>query len=241
MSEIWIIISRIKIFSTIIMTEEQTYKQVLNKIDWILEIAKRKNWNIITMPFVDEPATIEEINAVEKQIGKTIPLDFKKLFLFSRHVDFGYSFDETLSEEFREEFKDNFAGEIYWNLNTLVEQYVRFQGWVGLYLDPQYNDPDEIELAEKTWFDKLPIIDVTNGDTILVGNNPSEVVYFSHEMDEMHGKILGENLWAFLDFYSRIGFAGSECWQLEPFFDYDNDVMITHGSKVDRYIELLEK
>jgi len=218
------------------MTEEQTYKQVLNKIDWMLEISKRKNWSI-TKPFVDQPATIEEINAVEKQIGKTIPPDFKKLFLLSRHVEFGYQFDKPLSEEFRE----NFSGEIYWNLNTLVEQYAHFQNWVEASLDPEYNDPEAIALAEKTWFDKLPIMDVPNGDTIVVGNSPSEVIYFSHEGDEMHCKILGENLWTFLDFYSRIGFAGSEGWQLEPFFDYDKDAMITHGSKVDRYIELLEK
>ncbi len=68
------------------MTEEQIYKQVINKIDWILEIAKRKNWTIKVKPFIDRPATIEEINSVEKQIGKTIPDDLRKLFLFSRHL-----------------------------------------------------------------------------------------------------------------------------------------------------------
>lgn len=108
-------------------------------------------------------------------------------------------------------------------------------------MDPDSNDEESIAITEQIWHDKLAIINVPNGDVIAIGNNPSEVVYFSHEGDDMHGKILGESLWSFLDFYSRIGFAGSEDWQLEPFFDFERNKMVMHGDKVDRYAELLEK
>jgi hypothetical protein len=219
------------------MTNEQIFKQVLNRIDWLVDIADRKNWTIAQRPFVDKPATIDEINAVEKQIGQTIVHDLKELFLLSRHVEFSYQFDETLSEEFRQ----NFSGDIYWNLNTLADQHANFREWVNASLDPKYNDQDAIDLTEKIWKDKLPLIDVPNGDIITVGNNPSEIIYFSHEGDNMHGKILGDSLWTFLDFYSRIGFAGSEDWQLEPFYDYNKNIMVTHGDKVERYRQLLEK
>lgn len=219
------------------MTDEQTYKQVISKIDWLLDIAKRKNWTITLKPFCDSPATVAEIDSVEKQIGKTIPDDLKKLFLFSRHLEFSYQFDETLSEEFRQ----NFSGDIYWNLNSLAEQYTNFQEWIKASIDPEYNDSEAIEITEKLWQDKLPLMNVPNGDIIAMGNNPSEIIYFSHEGDTMHGKILGDNLWNFLDFYSRIGFAGSEDWQLEPFFDFDKNIMVTQGDKVERYIQLLEK
>ncbi|OJW74714.1 SMI1/KNR4 family protein [Spirosoma sp. 48-14] len=219
------------------MTDEQTYKQVINKIDWLMEIAKRKNWTITLKPFIDRPATLTEIDSIEKQIGKTIPDDLRKLFLFSRHLEFSYQFDETLSEEFRQ----NFSGDIYWNLNSLAEQYSNFQEWIKASIDPEYNDREAIEITEKQWRDKLPFMDVPNGDVIAIGNNPSEIIYFSHEGDSMHGKILGDNLWSFLDFYSRIGFAGSEDWQLEPFFDFEKNIMVTKGEKVDRYADLLEK
>ncbi len=219
------------------MTDSEIYKQVLNKIDWLLEIAKRKNWAIRLKPFIDRPATIAEINTVEKQIGKTIPNDLRKLFLFSMHVEFRYQFDETLSEEFRQ----NFSGDIYWNLNSLTEQHNNFQEWIKASIDPKYNDSEAIAITEKLWRDKLPLINVPNGDIIAIGNNPSEVIYFSHEGDTMHGKTLGDNLWSFLDFYSRIGFAGSEDWQLQPFFDCDKNFMVTLGDKVERYGELLEK
>lgn len=219
------------------MTEADVYKQVLEKIDWLVAIAERKNWTITLAPFIDRPATLSEIDAIEKQIGKVLPDDLRKLFQFSRHLEFSYQFDETLSEEFRQ----NFSGDIYWNLNSLPDQFANFQEWVKASLDPGFNDTEAIINTEKLWQDKLPIIDVPNGDVIVVGNNPSEVVYFSHEGDEMHGKILGSDLWSFLDFYSRIGFAGSEDWQLEPFFDFDQDIMVMYGDKVDRYAHLLEK
>jgi cell wall assembly regulator SMI1 len=219
------------------MTYEQTYKQVINKIDWLLKIAERKNWTITLKPFIDRPATKAEIDSVEKQIGKTIPDDLKKLFHFSRHLEFSYQFDETLSEEFRQ----NFSGDIYWNLNSLAEQYTYFQEWIKASIDPEYNEREAIEITQKLWQDKLPLMDVPNGDIIAIGNNPSEIIYFSHEGDTMHGKILGDNLWNFLDFYSRIGFAGSEDWQFEPFFDFDKNIMVTQSDKVDRYVQLLEK
>ncbi len=219
------------------MTNEKIFKQVLNKIDELVEIAKRKKWKITLKPFIDKPATIKEINAVESQIGLTIPNDLKELFLLSRHVEFRYQFRETLSEE----FSQNFSGDIYWNLNSLAEQSANFGEWIKASLDPKYNDQEIIDVTKKIWRDKLPLIHVPNGDIIAVGNNPSEVIYFSHEGDNMHGKILSNSLWAFLDFYSRIGFAGSEDWQLEPFYDFEKNIMVTHGDKVDRYIQLLEE
>ena len=217
------------------MTPLETYKQVLEKIDWISKIAIRKNWTIIQPLYVDNPASNAEIDQIEKKMGQAIPSDLRELFSFSKHLTFGYQFDETLSEEFRQ----NFSGEIFWNLNTLPEQSGIFGDWVKGSLDPQFNDADSIAVTERLWRDKLPLINVPNGDIIVVGNNPSAVLYFSHEGDTMHGKTLGDNLWSFLDFYSRIGFAGSEDWQLEPFFDFEKNVMLTQGEKVDRFISLL--
>jgi len=219
------------------MTNEQIYQQVLNKINWIIAIAKRKKWTITVEPFIDRPASEAEIDAVESEIGKAIPADLRKLFLFSRHLTFSYQFDETLSEE----FSQNFSGDICWNLNTLAEQYVQFQVAIQISMDPAYVDQEQLEIEEKLWYNKFPLMDVPTGDIIAIGNNPSEISYFSHEGDTMHGKILGNSLWDFLEFYSRIGFAGSEDWQLEPFFDFDKNCMVTSGDKVERYLQLLEK
>jgi len=217
------------------MTNQEVFIKVLDKIQQLVVIAHRKNWAITREPLIGNPARIEEIENVEKQIDRIIPGDLKELFLLSRHVEFSYQFDETLSEEFRQ----NFGGEIYWNLDTLAQQYADFQLWIEALLDPKYNDLDTIETGKKLWQNKLPIVNVPNGDIIAIGSNPSEVIYFSHEGDSMHGKIIGNSLWSFLDFYSRIGFTGSEDWQLEPFFDFEMNKMITEGEKVEKYWQLL--
>lgn len=219
------------------MNSTEVYQQVLRKIEWILAIAARKNWEIARQPFIDRPATTAEIHRVEKEIGRTLPDDLKQLFLFSRHLEFGYQFDEKLPEEFR----GNFSGELSWNLNTFAEQYAELQEWIKASIDPEYNDADAVAITQRLCEDKFPFMQVPTGDVIVVSNDPSEVIYFSHEGDVMHGKTLGNNLWSFLDFYSRIGFAGSEDWQLQPFFDFERNIMVTDGDKVNRYIRLLEK
>lgn len=219
-----------------VMTEERVFDLVVKRIGEMLEICHRKNWAVTTEPYIGNPADEDDIVAVEMQIGKIIPVDLRNLYKFSRHVTFSYQFEEPLSEEFPE----NFSGEIYWNLDTLPEQYENMKGWIEAFLDPEFSDAEEMEMSRGLYENKFPLIDVPNGDLIVVNTDPSEVVYYSHEDSDMHGKVLGGNLWSFLEFHSRIGFAGSEDWQLEPFFDHEKNIMVTSGEKVERFIKLLE-
>lgn len=217
------------------MRPEETYQQLLTRIQELTVICKRKEWSITQKPIIKRPASDRLIRKIQHQIGQTIPEDLKTLFRMSRQVEFGYQFDETLSEE----FSQNFSGEISWSLKDLPKQMKDFKDWIDAFLDPEYNDLTEIEKYREEWKNMIPFIQVPNGDIIAVNLDPSEVIYFSHEGDNMHGKVLGKSLWEFLDFYSKVGFAGSEDWQLEPFFDFGKNEMITQGQKVERFINLL--
>ena len=219
------------------MKPEETYQQLMTRIQELIIICKRKKWSITQKPIVKRPASDRLINKIKNQIGQTIPEDLKTLFRMSRQVEFGYQFDETLSEEFRQ----NFSGEISWSLKELPNRIKEFKQWIDAFLDPEFNDVSEIEKCREEWENMIPLMWVPNGDVIAVNLDPSEVVYFSHEGDDMHGKVLGKSLWEFLDFYSRVGFAGSEDWQLEPFFDFNKNEMITQGEKVERFIKLLNE
>jgi len=219
------------------MKPEETYQQLMTRIQELIIICKRKKWSITQKPIVKRPASDRLINKIQNQIGQTIPEDLKTLFRMSRQVEFGYQFDETLSEEFRQ----NFSGEISWSLKELPNRIKEFKQWIDAFLDPEFNDVSEIEKCREEWENMIPLMWVPNGDVIAVNLDPSEVVYFSHEGDDMHGKVLGKSLWEFLDFYSRVGFAGSEDWQLEPFFDFNKNEMITQGEKVERFIKLLNE
>ena len=219
------------------MKPEETYQQLMTRIQELIIICKRKKWSITQKPIVKRPASDRLINKIQNKIGQTIPEDLKTLFRMSRQVEFGYQFDETLSEEFRQ----NFSGEISWSLKELPNRIKEFKQWIDAFLDPEFNDVSEIEKCREEWENMIPLMWVPNGDVIAVNLDPSEVVYFSHEGDDMHGKVLGKSLWEFLDFYSRVGFAGSEDWQLEPFFYFNKNEMITQGEKVERFIKLLNE
>ena len=207
------------------MKPEETYQQLMTRIQELIIICKRKKWSITQKPIVKRPASDRLINKIQNQIGQTIPEDLKTLFRMSRQV----------------EFRQNFSGEISWSLKELPNRIKEFKQWIDAFLDPEFNDVSEIEKCREEWENMIPLMWVPNGDVIAVNLDPSEVVYFSHEGDDMHGKVLGKSLWEFLDFYSRVGFAGSEDWQLEPFFDFNKNEMITQGEKVERFIKLLNE
>ncbi|WP_242916466.1 SMI1/KNR4 family protein [Pontibacter liquoris] len=221
------------------MNQNKVFQQVLDQIDWIRSIIIRRGWDINQDLIYREPASVDEVKAIEEKIGIQLPKDYKQLLTeCSRNFEFRYQFDEELPEE----FKGIFSGEIYWNLDRFIEQYnENYVFWEKDWLDISNSDKVALEQEAEILRNKVPLMEVPNGDLIVVGYNSSEVVYFSHEGDEMHGKVLGDSLWSFLEFHSRVGFIGSEDWQFEPFFDYEQNKMITTGPKVERFISWLEE
>ena len=215
--------------------ERSIFEGLILKVDWIKGIIKKRDWDLIQDLIVGPPATEKEIRRVENETGIKLPLDFRNLFKLSRRLQFAYQMNEQPPDEYDEIF----SGKISWNLDRMWELNKYYKGWVEASLDPKYNDADAIAVLEKLHRSKIPLAEVANGDIIVVGNNPSEVVYLSHEGDEMHGKVLAKNLWDFLEFQSRVGFVGNEDWQFKPFYDFEKDVMVTEGEIVDRYLAWL--
>ena len=116
-----------------------------------------------------------------------------------------------------------------------------YKGWIEASLDPAYNDEDVIEITERIIRNKIPLVEIYTGDLIVVGNNPSEVIFLSHEGDKLHGKILGDNLWDFLEFHTKVGFVGFEDWHFEPFYDFQNDKLKSDGKEVEEFNDWLNK
>lgn len=219
------------------MKEDKIFSKILETVKDLRSIIKKRNWELIQDLIVEKPATEKELEKVEKLIGKNIPDDFKKLFRYSKHLEFCYQFDEKMPPELRE----GFSGEISWDLNKLVDLIDYYEDWLDASLDSEYNDEQAIIITEKMGNNRFPFMSVSNGDIIVMGNSLSEIIYLSHEGDEMHGKKLGENLWDFLEFHCKIGFAGPEGWQFQPYYDFKEDLMKTEGEIVDIFIEWLNK
>ena len=220
------------------MDHSQVYRSVNERLKWIQAIIKRRKWDIIQELKIEAPATIDEVEKIEDELDIKLPADLKILFTeFSKNVEFAYQLDKEADEPFNEIF----SGEIYWNLNRFKEQYENYLEWVDSWLDPSILDETELEQEKKIVTNKVPLLEVPNGDLIVVGYNPSEVVYLSHDGDDMHGKILGDSLFEFLEFHSRIGFVGSESWQFEPFYDLEKEKMIMTGEAVNEWVKWLEQ
>ncbi|MDA9773823.1 SMI1/KNR4 family protein [Saprospiraceae bacterium] len=219
------------------MKEKSTYEKVLKTISGLKAIIDERGWELNQDLIIESSAKEEELEAVEKTIGMEIPSDYRKLFKCSKRVEFSYQFEEEMPIEFRE----NFSGIVSWNLNSVASMFSYYNDWLEASLDPKYNDETPISITQKVGIDKFPFLDVTNGDLIVMGKSKSEIVYLSHEGSKMHGKKLGNNLWDFLEFHIKIGFAGPEDWQFEPFYDFQYDTIKTEGKKVEKFIKWLNK
>jgi hypothetical protein len=90
-----------------------------------------------------------------------------------------------------------------------------FLGWLA-------EDPEDV--FARPWMNKLPFIEVGDGDMIafdLAPESHGQVVYLCHDdaCSVIHGKALGSDFVDFMTRWSRVGCVGPEGWFLELFWD----------------------
>jgi len=218
------------------MDKKLTYERLIARIPEVFELAKAEGWDVLAEPVIEAPASAEEVVSVEKELNVELPEDYKFLFTqCSRHVEFSYQFDRELPDEFSELFR----GEIRWSLDTFIDQYVDYNGWVEAWLGSGFDESEELERERSIVENKVPFMRVPNGDLIVIGYSPSEVVYLSHEYDNFHGKRLGNSLFEFLDYHTRVAFTGDEDWQFEPFLRFDGNRVFYDEERIGRWQEIL--
>lgn len=156
-------------------------------------------------PIIKEPATKEEIEAVEKQLGYQLPSTFRHTLMhFSKEVHLYWSIDEQ-AQTLPPEISESVFGEIRWSIDELE---------------------DLEELAEELDFEgyrsplhgKLQFMHVANGDIIAfdmqVTGEPI-VVYWDHETDEL--TYLADSFHSFIEKLNELHCVGNEIWRYEPF------------------------
>jgi hypothetical protein len=207
--------------------------------NWIIEIAKRRKWDyeeLIIKPAIN----IEEINQIENELQIKYPLEFKTVLTqFSSGVLFGWQIE---NEETEGEFRQLFCGcgrGYLWNNETLRKDFEKYNNRVNTCFP---NIEDEYD---KVWHNKVPFLDVPNGDVIAFDTSERlencPVIYLSHDESEFHGSKLAENFIEFISNWSNFGCVGTEDWQLEPFYDYENNTLHNNGPIIDRWKDWLEK
>ncbi len=162
---------------------------------------------------VSAPATEDEVQAVESELGLRIPGSFRKvLLLFSARVEVTWFLPSDVRPP--EPLHGIFSGDCGWNLSELPQIEESRRSWVKAV----FSNPDDP--YDKVWHDKLAFLEVGNGDQLaleLSSAEESPVVYLSHEGDVSNGYHFGRNFIDFIDSWSLVGCVGAEDWQMENF------------------------
>jgi len=162
---------------------------------------------------MDPPATEAEIAEAERELGRRLPVSFRKALAefssnFIRHWIFPEAFRLT------GDLVGIFGGSAHWGLHPVIECESQRKDWVkNVFSNP-------LDEYDKVWHNKLAFLDLGNGDFLafdLNGGDDPPVVYLSHDDGEGHGYVLGRNFAEFLDHWSRLAFVGLEDWQWLPF------------------------
>ena len=195
------------------------YEKLRHRINETYMIAKSRNWFVKSELEIGPRAAMDEIDQVEKSIGKKLPTQLLDLLTkLSKSVNLYYQIEEEIPIEFGQIF----SGELWFNLRLIEKFNKDFPDWIEASLDESSNNQESIEITKRIKDNKTIFLQVATGDLIAIDDATNEVVYFDHEGDRMHGRSLGKDLNTFLDQWSIMGFFGTEGWQFEEMYDFEN-------------------
>lgn len=160
------------------------------------------------------PANMEEIEAVEKELGMRLPEQLRDFFL---NYSASCEFSAWLPDEFElpEELDEIFSAIFLISLDEIVNAEDSRKEWVKACFSDADDEYDAV------WYNKLGLMTVGNGDVIALDigvdkTNPP-VVYLSHDDGEGHGYILGKDFETYFQNLLMVGACGNEDWQMLPF------------------------
>lgn len=218
------------------MTQD-IWNEWINNFEWIINIAKRRHWDYEPLN-VQPTVPAVDITVLEAELGLEYPSDFKEVLIrYSGAVHLSWHMGEdNPGGIYREIFCGGGRGYL-WDFDRLKDNYDYYLGWMDAILSE-----GELDKYDKIWQNKIPFINVLNGDMIAFGEATEQghpVIYLSHENDELHGCPLGHNFVDFISRWSNIGCVGTEDWQFEPFYDFKKRELKTEGREVERWKEWL--
>lgn len=200
---------------------------------WILSIAESRNWDYNEL-VIKEPISLEEIKTLEGNLCIELPSDFKHVLCeYSSGIDFHWHMDGNEIESFEAVFCGGSDG-ILWDFFQLERMYKN-------YLDNCFLDSNDE--CDKIWHNKIPFLEVGNGDIIAFDAMEAgyPVIFLSHDDSDFHGSHLADNFVEFITNWSNIGNVGTEDWILEIFYDSDNKKMMNESSIINEWKQALIK
>jgi len=179
---------------------------LISKWEQILQKLENNNGKVHPIE-IGKKATLQEIEAKEKELGYQLPPSYKYILNnLGKSLSFYYSFSEDTI--IPSEYKEIYSGEINWNtdflqnLNRLADELM-----------------EEGEDYGSTLRGKLEFSHAGNGDVyafdMSVESDEKPVIYWEHEEDKV--TYVADSFIDYLFKITELGCIGSEKWQLEYF------------------------
>lgn len=127
-------------------------------------------------------ATETDIAQVERALGRQLPSSLRAFFAEgSSHVEVEWFLPRNREPPFRGIFSGNFQA----RLSTLTQLAESHADWIRECFSNRADPYDAV------WHDKLPVLEVGNGDFIAVytAEDDGAVVYLSHDDGQGHGRV----------------------------------------------------
>lgn len=205
---------------------------------WIMSIAETRNWDYSKI-VIKDPIALEEIKTLEKSLDIELPSDFKHVLCeYSSGIDLNWHMDDDEIESFEAIFCGGSDG-ILWDFSQLDRMYKNYLDWVAKCFPDPNNEYDKI------WHNKIPFLEVGNGDMIVFDRVSTEngcpVIFLSHDGSDFHGSHLADSFIEFITNWSNIGCVGTEDWILEIFYDSDSKKLMSESSVINEWKQALTK
>lgn len=181
-------------------------KLLISKWEEILQKLENNNGKVHPIE-IGKKATIQEIEAKEKELGYQLPPSYKYiLHNVGKSLSFYYSFSEDTM--IPTEFNEIFSGEINWNIDFLQN--------LNILADELSEDEEDYGTTLRG---KLEFSHGGNGDIyafdMSVESDEKPVIYWDHEEDTVN--YVADSFIDYLFRITELGCTGSEKWQLEYF------------------------
>ncbi|KQL43665.1 hypothetical protein AN963_29940 [Brevibacillus choshinensis] len=184
---------------------------------------------------VTKPATLQQVEEIEKKLGVKLPLSFRETLLqFSSKIQISWSLmeDVELIVECPQEYR-KFNCDFGWDLKDLI----RINRFKNIFIKEYHMNTDDP--ISKVWHNKLIFCDVGKGDFLafdLTEGPDCPVVYLSRNNIQGHGYLLGKNFIDFMDRWTAIGCLGPDFSQINRFISSSTKQLDPNGTYAKKWI-----
>lgn len=170
---------------------------------------------------IGPPAAVEDVEAVERIIGRSIPQTLRTVFLEqSARVNVSWTISGAALP--RAVNADWLGGGLDLALADLPIDWSNWEGWRPAFESPaDHGLPLEFNLD--VYDDLFPLVTVGNGDQIVVARADDEdsdyVIYLNHEGGDLPMMVLSDTLDEFFNTWCQLGCPGPEWSTMVAFMD----------------------